>query len=105
MMKQFVIKTFIGLLFVAVLPKLSMASDGKPFNTLSFQHSLLQAIGDTTPPAQTAVNIKETKKENKIKVLPKPRRQPVPLPVDVKIKPVIKPIIKPVIKPVIKILH
>jgi hypothetical protein len=104
-MKQSIIKTFIGLLFIAIFPKLSMASDGKPFNTISFKQSLLQAIQDTIPPVQTVVTTEDTKKEKKIKVLPKPRRQPVPVPVNVKIKPVIKPIIKPVIKPVIKILH
>jgi hypothetical protein len=104
-MKQSIIKASIGLLFIAVLPKLSLAKDGKPFNHISLKNSLSHAIQDTIPPVQTVVTIEDTKKEKKIKVLPKPRRQPVPVPVNVKIKPVIKPIIKPVIKPVIKILH
>jgi hypothetical protein len=104
-MKNSIIKAFISLLFIGVLPKLSMASDGKPFSNISFKHSLLNAIHDTIPPVETAVNTKVTKKEKKIKELPKARRQPVPVPVNVKVVPVIKPIIKPVIKPVIKILH
>lgn len=104
-MKHSIIKAFVGLLFIAVLPKLSIAGDGKPLDNTSFKHSLLRAIQDTIPPAQTAANTKDTKKEKKIKELPKPRRQPVPVPVNVKVVPAIKPIIKPVIKPVIKILH
>jgi len=104
MMKHSIIKCLIGLLFIAILPELSMASDGKPLNNISFNHSLLVAIQDTIPPAQTAVKT-DDKKEKKIKELPKSRKQPVPVPVNVKIVPEIKPIIKPVIKPIIKILH
>lgn len=104
-MKHSIIKAFIGLLFIVFFPKLSIAGDGKPLDNISFKHSLLHAIQDTIPPVQTAVKGNDDKKEIKIKELPKPRRQPVPIPVDVKVAPAIKPIIKPVIKPVIKILR
>ncbi|MGN6532176.1 MAG: hypothetical protein ACTHK0_10525 [Ginsengibacter sp.] len=97
-----ILKTLVGLLLVALLPKLSLADGGKP--SIVFRKTLMNSIQDTLPPlpAQTAVN-KDEKKVNTIKVLPNPHRQPVPVPVKVTV-PQVK-IIKPVVKPVIKILH
>jgi len=101
-----ILKVLITSFFLTVLTKDSLA-DGKPFENISFRKTLVNAIQDTIPAIkkETAVNTEGAKKEKKIKILPKPRRQPVPVPVNVKVMPSIKPIIKPVIKPVIKILH
>ncbi|MBN9352185.1 MAG: hypothetical protein J0H55_16015 [Chitinophagaceae bacterium] len=101
-----ILKVLTASFFFTVLTKDSLA-EGKPFEKFSFRNTSMDAIRDTVPVPQkeTAENTAGSKKEEKIKILPKPRRQPVPVPVNVKIVPVIKPIIRPVIKPVIKILH
>ena len=97
-----ILKSLLAVLLVAFLPKLSLATGGKP--NIIFRKTLMNCIQDTLPPkpAQTAVN-KDGKKVNTIKVLPNPHRQPIPDPVKVKV-PQVK-IIKPVVKPIIKILH
>lgn len=97
-----ILKSLLAVLLVAFLPKLSLASGGKP--TIIFRKTLMNSIRDTVPPppAQTAVD-KDGKKVHTIKVLPNPHRQPIPVPVTVKV-PQVK-VIKPVVKPVIKILH
>lgn len=102
MKRPVILTVLIGLFFITVLPKDSRG-EGKPVENISFTKTFLNVIQDTVPSAatQTAIKTKDTKKEKKIKVLPNPRRQPLPIPVDVKVAPVIKPIIKPVIK----ILH
>jgi hypothetical protein len=97
-----ILKSLLAVLLVAFLPKLSLATGGKP--NIIFRKTLTNFIQDTLPPlpAQTTAN-KDEKKVNTIKVLPNPHRQPIPVPVKVTV-PQVK-IIKPVVKPVIKILH
>ncbi len=97
-----ILKSLVAVLLIALLPKLSLATGGKP--GIIFRKNLMNCIQDTLPPppAQTTVN-KDGKKVNTIKVLPNPHRQAIPVPVKVKV-PQVK-IIKPVLKPVIKILH
>lgn len=101
MKHSLIIKVLVGLLITA-LPKWSLA-DGKPYDNISFRKNLINAIRDTIPQQseESLVNTNGKKKEKRIKVLPKPRRQAIPVPVNVKVIPVIKPIIKPIIK----ILH
>ena len=98
-----ILKSLVALLLVGFLPKLSMATGGKP--NIAFRETLMNSIKDTIlpVPAQTAVNTKDKKKVKTIKVLPKTHRQPIPVPVNVKV-PKVK-IINPIVKPVIKILH
>ena len=98
-----ILKSLVALLLVGFLPKLSLATGGKP--TIVFRETLMNSIQDTTLPVpeQTVVNTKDKKKVKTIKVLPKTHRQPIPVPVKVKV-PQVK-IIKPVVKPIIKILH
>lgn len=112
--------TFISFLIISllfILPGLALASEGNPvlhLKTTQFQ----QAVADTTLPTASqdekeTKEKKEDKSQNKpdpqvVKVIPKARRQPIPVPVKVNIHPVkvIKPkIIKPIVKPVIKIVH
>lgn len=98
-----ILKSLVALLLVGGVPKLSLATGGKP--GIVFREALMRSIGDTTlpSPAQTTVKTREGKNVKTIKVLPKAHRQPIPVPVQVKV-PKIK-IIKPVVKPVLKILH
>ena len=98
-----ILKSLVAILLVGFLPKLSLATGGKP--TIVFRESLINSIKDTTLPVpeQTLVNTKDKKKVKTIKVLPKTHRQPIPVPVNVNV-PKVK-IIKPIVKPVIKILH
>lgn len=98
----------------------AMASGGKPLTDIKISYpSINRLIADTTVPAkdEKAAGEKEEKKEENttadqqvevVKVIPKARRQSIPVPLKVNVQPVkvIKPkIIKPVVKPVIKILH
>jgi hypothetical protein len=97
-----ILKSLVAVLLIGLLPKLSLATGGKP--NIIFRKTLMNCVQDTLPPNadQTAVN-KDGKKVNTIKVLPNPHRQPIPVPLKVKV-PQVK-IIKPLVKPVIKILH
>ncbi len=98
------------------IPHFLFAATGKPFGRIHLNYSILnQMAGDTTIPAgdqksteKTAENTLPNTPAEVVKVIPKARRQPIPVPVKVKVPAVkiIKPkIIKPVVKPVIKILH
>jgi len=107
MKHNMLLKVLIGLFLVVVVPGYSFG-EGKPFENISFTKTLIPGLQDSIPPAATkptAINTTNTSEEKKIKVLPKPRRQPVPVPVKVKVRPVIKPVIRPIIKPVLKIVH
>ena len=107
MKHHMLLKVLIGLFLVVVVPGYSFG-EGKPFENISFPKTFMHGLQDTIPPAAnkpTAVNTTNTVEEKKIKVLPKPRRQPVPVPLKVKVGPVIKPVIRPIIKPVLKIVH
>ncbi|HEU5052182.1 MAG TPA: hypothetical protein VFT78_03670 [Hanamia sp.] len=111
----FKISIIVTLLFI--LPGLALASEGNPtfhLKTIRFN----RAIADTTLPTATQdqKETKEKKEDNSqnnpdpqiVKVIPKARKQPIPVPVKVNIHPVkvIKPkIIRPIVKPVIKIVH
>ena len=117
MKNKITFKTWIIVIVLFILPGLALASEGTPtfhLKTIRFK----RAIADTTLPS-AAQDQKETKEkkedesQNKtgaqvVKVIPKARKQPIPVPVKVNVHviKVIKPkIIKPVIKPVIKIVH
>ncbi len=101
-----ILKVLIASFFFTILTKDTLA-EGKPFEKFSFRKTSMIAVQDTVPVPikETAENAASVKNEKKIKILPKPRRQSIPVPVNIKVRPVIKPIIRPVIKPVIKILH
>ena len=99
-------KCFIGIFFLVNTWYRASACDGKPvvhFNTGHLVVSHVQT--DTLPPKVKAVEKAEVKPvEEVIKVVPKVRKQVVPVPVTLPMKPQV--IIKPkIIKPVIKILH
>ncbi len=115
MRTSIIIKSWPILFCMAALPHLSRAEGGKPFSGISCNLAIEKVAGDTVVPKDSKEN--STTKDDKndqptpsqvVKVIPKARRQPVPVPVKVNVQPVkiIKPkIIKPVVKPVIKILH
>jgi hypothetical protein len=100
-------KCFIGLFFLINSSQRASACDGKPvlhlnnMNYISTTH--LQT--DTLPPKVSGPDKADNKPvEAIIKVVPKARKQVVPIPVSIPVKPPV--IIKPkIIKPVIKILH
>jgi hypothetical protein len=106
MMKgSIVLKSMMVLFLTALLPKLSLAYEGRGVDTININQTFTTPIQDTTHPGntQTVVNTDDKKKVKTIKALPKPHRQPVPVPVNVKV-PRVK-IIQPIVKPVIKVLH
>ena len=120
MKRTLIIKGLIIIFCILVMARSVMASGGKPFSDLTINYpGINRLIADTTLPIKdaSASEKKEVKKEenvtgdqqvNVVKVIPKARRQPIPVPVKVHVKPVkvIKPkIIKPIVKPVIKIVH
>lgn len=116
-MKLIIIVNRLTILFCFVcVPHFLFAAVGKPSGTIQIHYPALNQIeGDTTVPAKDQKTV-EKKEENAgennpaqvVKVIPKARRQPIPVPVKVNVQPVkiITPkIIKPVVKPVIKIFH
>ena len=99
-------KCFICLFFLVNTWYRASGCDGKPvvhFNTGHLVVSHVQT--DTLPPKVKAVEKAEAKPvEEVIKVVPKVRKQVVPIPVSLPVKPPV--MIKPkIIKPVIRILH
>ncbi len=111
-----ILKGLIVVICIVSLPHFSFAGDGKPATSIKMDYALInQIVADTTLPAQDQKTSekKEEKADNNdpvevVKVIPKARRQAIPMPVKINVQPVkiIKPkIIKPVLKPVIKILH
>lgn len=123
MKSTIVVKSVLLVLSMVVIPHLGLAANGKPFDSKTNYRLVQLTIADTTLPV-TAKNtpdkpdqkpaVKEEEKNDPhlpvqvVKVIPKARRQPIPVPVKVNVRPVkiMKPkIIKPVVKPVIKILH
>lgn len=98
-----------GFVFIS-LPGWLLADTGEPF--CHFKFTNLVASDTIPPPSQVkstvVTNDQATGEVKTIKVVPKARRQPVPVPVTIEVNPVkiIKPtIIKPIIKPIIKVLH
>ena len=115
MKRTVTIKGLIIVFCMAGMVQPALAS-GKPFNDFKMNYSpVKQLLADTTLPGKDEKksgkkeeNTKDNQKEEVVKVIPKARKQPIPVPVKVNVQPVkiIKPkIIKPVVKPVIKILH
>lgn len=83
-------------------------AEGKPVEHFAFNLSTLSSMqSDSLPPSKSAAQAPDSKPlpdADIIKVVPKARRQPVPVAVKVKIKPV--KVIKPkIIRPLIKVLH
>ena len=120
MTKTTIIKGLVFIFFMAALPVMGMAANGKPPVVIKINYKQFeQIVSDTTVPKiaekkEEKADAKNDEKTNQnapvnvVKVIPKARRQPIPVPVKVTVHPVkiIKPkIIKPVVKPVIKILH
>jgi len=97
-------KGFIGMFFIISLPQWVMAKEGKPLSNITFNHIANLIQSDTLPPPKkSTAGTNDKPAVATIKVVPKARRQPVPIPVIVKVKPV--KIVKPIIRPVIRILH
>lgn len=116
-MKLIIIVNRLTILFCFIsVPYFLFAAVGTPSGRIQIHYpELNQMPGDTTVPAKDPKTV-EKKEENAgennpaqvVKVIPKARRQPIPVPVKVNVQPVkiITPkIIKPVIKPVIKLIH
>lgn len=111
-MKGAIIGSFIALFSIAAIPNQVLASDGGPVCGITFKHTVFNLTQDTIPPPpkKNTENSKDPQVKDDqpvakvIKVIPKARRQPIPLPVKVNVKPV--KIIKPtIIRPLIKVLH
>jgi hypothetical protein len=97
-----IIKRLVVFFLIISLPQFVIASEEIPLK--HFRSVLQNKISDTTLPGKKGTEkIDEKPGNNIIKVVPKARRQPIPLPM-VKVNPV--KIIKPkIIRPVIKVLH
>jgi len=103
------LKCFKGLIFLLIIPILTRANDGKPvlhytmiisFSAPSLQFDTTRKV--KTPEIANNKPVDDVIKDDIIKVVPKARKQAIPIPV--KLKPV--KIIKPkIIRPVIKILN
>jgi hypothetical protein len=104
-MKEAIIyKVFIAIFFFIALPHLVWAGSGKPVDTTRFSNTVIIALPSDTIIPKKKVSSGEEKPATVIKIVPKARRQSIPLPVKVEVKPV--KILKPkIIKPVIKVLH
>jgi len=93
-----------GLIFLMIIPILSKANSDISAFRYTITASLLQDTSGLKKP--DIVNNKQEQniiKEDIIKVVPKARKQAVPIPVKLQVKPV--KVVKPkIIKPVIKIL-
>lgn len=106
-MKRLKINTFLVAIVAALLlPQFTKGNDGRPISNLHKMYPILiRNCTDTLPTTkQTAAANNENQVDEVIKVVPKARRQAIPIPVGVQVKPII--LIKPrIIKPIIKILH
>jgi hypothetical protein len=111
-----ILKGLIIVFGIIAAPRFVFADDGKPSGTIKINYtSINQIVADTTLPAQDQKTSekKEEKTDNNnpvevVKVIPKARRQAIPVPVKVNVQPIKiirQNIIKPVVKPVIRILH
>jgi hypothetical protein len=99
------------MLVIISTPQWIMAKVVYPAKQITSETATISLQTDTLPPSKKITEAPGDKPvpndkpvANVIKVVPKARRQMVPVPVNVKIKPV--KIIKPkIIKPVIRVLH
>ncbi|HEV2830893.1 MAG TPA: hypothetical protein VGW31_02830 [Hanamia sp.] len=108
-------KCLIGMLVLISTPQWIMAKAVYPAKQITSETAIISLLKDTVPTLKKITNAPGDKPvpndkpvAKVIKVVPKARRQTVPVPVNVKIKPVkIKPnIIKPkIVRPVIRGLH
>ena len=104
-------KCLIGILVLISSPQWIMARAVHPAKQITSETAIISLQTDTLPPSKKITEAPGDKPvpndkpvAKVIKVVPKARRQTVPVPVDIKIKPV--KIIKPkIIKPVIRVLH
>ena len=104
-------KCLIGILVLISSPQWIMARAVHPAKQITSETAVISLQTDTVPAPKKITEVPGDKPvpndkpvANVIKVVPKARRQTVPVPVDIKIKPV--KIIKPkIIKPVIRVLH
>ena len=88
------------------LPLKIMANDGKPaihWHT-TFNGSILNRADTLPAQKKTGEAVENSGSDEVIKIVPKARKQSIPIPIGVQVKPII--LIKPkIIKPIIKILH
>ncbi len=99
-------KGFIAIFIMITTSQWALASEGKPLCDLTFNHTVINPIQSDTlpPPAKNTVSTTDKPVQDILKVVPKARKQPVPIPVNVKVNPI--KIIKPkIIKPIIRVLH
>jgi hypothetical protein len=107
-------KCLIGILIIISTPQWIMAKAVYPAKQITSETAIISLLSDTIPPSKKITDASGdkpvpndksvTKVAKAIKVVPKARRQTIPVPVNIKIKPV--KIIKPkIIKPVIRVFH
>lgn len=104
-------KGLIGVIMLISAPQWIMAKAVHPANRVTSETAIISLQSDTIPPPKKVTETPADKPASKdkpvvktIKIVPKARRQAVPVPINVKIKPV--KIIKPkIIKPIIRGLH
>jgi hypothetical protein len=97
-------KVFIGIFFFIASPYFVRAGSGQPVDTIKFNPAAINALPSDTIIPKKKVKTEEEKPATVIKIVPKARRQSIPVPVNVKVRPV--KIIKPkIIKPVIKVIR
>lgn len=99
-------KGFIGIFFMITMPQWVLANEGKPVCNLTFKHTAINLIQSDTPrvPVKSTKSVTDKPVQDILKVVPKARKQPVPIPVNVEVKPI--KIIKPkIIKPIIRVLY
>ena len=97
---------FIAIVSPLLLPLITWAGNGKPVRNLHTIYPILNRnYADTIPATKNTTDLNNNNQGDEvIKVVPKARRQAIPIPVGVQVKPII--LIKPkIIKPIIKILH
>lgn len=112
MKRALIAKVIVGVSLTINIPLLALAKELKAIGKMEMYEvadSLPTPANKSTESIPVQTDEKEKPLVNAIKVVPKARRQAVPVPVVIKVKPVkvIKPkIIKPkIIKPVIRVLQ
>lgn len=104
-------KGLIGVIMIISAPQWIMAKAVHPANRVTSETAIISLQSDTIPPPKKVTETPADKPPSDdkpvvktIKIVPKARRQAVPVPINVEIKPV--KIIKPkIIKPIIRGLH
>jgi hypothetical protein len=96
-----IIKAIAGFLLFFCFPVYSFANTGKPVLHLGLSKPMLLAA-DSLPPVEQPVAATDKPAIKVIKVVPKARKQAIP--VKVNVKPII-PVKPKIIRPIIKIIH